>query len=296
MAIRPEFPHEKRHVEVLGRRMAYVEVGAGRPIVLVHGNPTSSYLWRNVIPHLSGSGRCIAPDLIGMGDSDPLPDTGPDAYTFVQHREHLDGLLDALGLDGDVVLVLHDWGSALGFDWAARHPEAVSGVAYMEAFVRPLTWDDWPEAARGIFQALRTDVGDEMILERNLFVETILPSSVLRTLDDAEMDAYRAPFAEPGERRRPMLTWPRQIPIDGQPADVHRIVAHYAEWLRTSEVPKLLISADPGAILQGPQLEFCRSWPNQTEVTVPGVHFIQEDSPDEIGRAVADWIRAAIDS
>ena len=283
--------HPKQQVEVDGRRMAYVEMGTGDPIVFLHGNPTSSYLWRNVMPHLADQGRCLAPDLIGMGDSEKLPESGPDRYRFVEHRRYLDGFLEAVGVRRDVTLVIHDWGSALGFDWACRHPDAVRGIAYMEAIVRPLTWAEWPEAARGIFEAFRSPAGEEMILEKNVFIEAVLPGSIARKMTDDEMAVYRRPFATPGEGRRPTLTWPRQIPIDGEPEDVHAIVSAYAAWLQASDVPKLFVNAEPGAILTGPQREFCRSWPNQTEVTVRGIHFVQEDSPDEIGQAVATWRR-----
>jgi haloalkane dehalogenase len=289
--IRATFPFEKQFISVLGHRMAYVEVGAGDPIVFLHGNPTSSYLWRNVIPHLEGAGRCIAPDLIGMGDSAKLPESGPGSYTFVEHRRYLDALLEALGVNERVTLVLHDWGSALGFDWANRHRDAVKGIAYMEAIVRPRTWNDWPEATRQIFQALRSEAGEQMILEQNFFVETLLPRTVLRTLTDEEMAHYRLPFAEPGEGRRPMLTWPRQIPVDGEPADVTGIVNAYAGWLAHSTVPKLFISGDPGATLTGTLREFCRAWPAQIEVKVRGLHYLQEDSPDEIGRAITTWLQ-----
>ena len=282
----------KRRVAVLGRRMAYVERGAGRPIVLLHGNPTSSYLWREVVPRIEHLGRCIAPDLVGMGDSDPLEASGPEAYRFVDHRAHLDALLAALGVDDDVTLVVHDWGSALGFDWANRHRDAVRGIAYMEAIVRPLTWAEWPEAATEVFRALRSPAGEQMVLERNVFVERILPGSIARTLEPEEMVEYRRPFAEPGERRRPTLTWPRQIPIDGAPADVTAIVQAYADWLAAANVPKLFVNADPGAILIGPQREFCRAWPNQSEVTVPGIHFVQEDSGAVIGETVASWLES----
>jgi haloalkane dehalogenase len=271
--------------------MAYVEEGEGDPIVLLHGNPTSSYLWRNVMPHLAPLGRCIAPDLIGMGDSDKLPDSGPASYRFVEHRRYLDGLLDALGVRERVTFVIHDWGSALGFDWANRHREAVAGLAYMEAVVRPVTWAEWG-AARRVFEGFRSAEGESMVLERNIFVETVLPRSILRPLTAEEMAEYRRPFLEPGEDRRPTLTWPRQIPIEGEPADVTEIVRSYGEWLATSPVPKLFVNADPGAILTGAQREFCRTWPNQTELTVKGVHFMQEDSPDEIGGAVAEWMTA----
>lgn len=290
MPIEPEFPFEKRRAAVLGHQLAYVDVGHGDPIVFLHGNPTSSYLWRNVIPHVADRGRCIAPDLIGMGDSDKLDGTGDDRYRFVEHRRFLDAFLDQVGVDADVTLVVHDWGSALGFDWARRHQDRLKGIAYMEAIVQPITWDDWPEAARPIFEAMRSDAGEAICLDKNVFVERILPSSILRELTDEEHDEYRRPFREPGESRRPTLTWPREIPIDGSPADVHEIVRDYAEWLADSDVPKLFVDADPGSILIGRQREFCRTWPRQTEVTVRGSHFLQEDAPDEIGRAVATWL------
>jgi haloalkane dehalogenase len=290
--ISPDERHPKKSVGVRGRRMAYVEVGEGDPIVFLHGNPTSSYLWRNVIPHLATRGRCIAPDLIGMGDSEKLDGSGPGRYRFVEHREYLDALLAALGVGDRVVLVVHDWGSALGFDWANRHRSAVRGIAYMEAIVKPLTWDEWPPPVKPVFQALRSPAGEKMILEQNVFVEQILPGAVLRPLSDAEMAVYRRPFAVPGEGRRPTLSWPREIPVDGQPADVVEIVRAYGEWLSTAAVPKLFVDAEPGAILRGAARELCRGWPNQTEVRVKGVHFVQEDSPDEIGRAIAEWLPA----
>ena len=283
-------PFEKKQVEVLGKKMAYIEEGEGDPIVLLHGNPTSSYLWRKVMPHLTKQGRCIAPDLIGMGDSDKLDDSGPGRYTFNEHRNYLDEFLYQLDVTGNVVFVVHDWGSALGFDWCRRHEEAVQGIAYMEAIVKPLTWDDWPENARGIFQGFRSESGEEMILEKNLFVEAVLPSSIIRDLTDEEMEVYRAPFREAGEDRRPTLTWPRQIPVDGEPADVVELVTAYGEYLSRSAIPKLLVNADPGSILTGTPLAFCRGWPNQREVTVKGLHFIQEDSGDDIGRAVSGFV------
>jgi haloalkane dehalogenase len=280
--------HDKRFAEVLGARMAYVEVGEGRPIVLQHGNPTSSYLWRSVVPELAAHGRCIAPDLIGMGDSDKI--AGP--YRFVDHRRYLDALLAALGVEDDVILVGHDWGGALLFDWANRHRSAAAGIAYMETIVTPLEWSDWPETAAGIFQAMRSDAGEEIVLEKNVFVERILPKSVLDPLSEEVMAEYRRPFAEPGEGRRPTLTWPRQIPIEGEPADVTEIVAAYAAWLAESSVPKLFIDADPGSILIGRQREVCRAWPAQETVTVRGSHFVQEDSGPQIGRAIASWLSA----
>ena len=285
--------HRKQFVEALGRRMAFVEIGEGDPIVYLHGNPTSSYLWRNIMPHTEPLGRSLAIDLVGMGDSDPLDDPGPGRYRFVEHREHLDAALDALGVAaaGNAVLVVHDWGSALGFDWANRHRESVQGLVYMEALVRPVTWEEWPEAPRRVFQGFRSEAGEDMVLAKNIFVERVLPGSILRELAPAEMDVYRRPFREPGESRRPTLTWPREIPIDGEPADVTAIVAAYADWLAESDVPKLFVNGEPGAILTGAQREFCRGWKNQTEVTVAGSHFLQEDSPEEIGRAIAGFVR-----
>ena len=280
----------KNKVAVNGKVMAYAEMGSGDPIVFLHGNPTSSYLWRNVMPHLADMGHCIAPDLIGMGDSDKLDNSGPESYHFVEHREYLDGFFDALGLHANVTLVVHDWGSALGFDWARRHLDAIKGIVYMEAIVRPVTWDEWNQDARPVFEGLRSPAGETMVLKKNVFVERVLPGSVLRGLTDEEMTVYRRPFAEPGEDRRPTLTWPRQIPIEGEPEDVTAITSDYADWLARSDTPKLFINADPGAILIGAQREFCRSWPNQAEVTVAGSHFIQEDSPNEIGKAIAEWL------
>ncbi len=281
--------HAKKEVIVKGKTMSYVEMGEGDPIIFQHGNPTSSYLWRNVMPHLQDQGRCIAIDLIGMGDSDKLENPDASSYTFVQHREYLDGALEALGIESDVTLVIHDWGSALGFDWANRHRDAVKGIAYMEGIVRPVSWDEWPEAARGVFQGFRSSAGEEMVLDKNTFVERVLPGSILRDLSEEEMAVYRRPFQNSGEDRRPTLTWPRQIPIDGTPADVVEIVQAYADWLTEADLPKLFVNAEPGAILIGAQREFCRSWPNQTEVTVSGNHFLQEDSPHEIGKAIAAW-------
>ena len=280
----------KNSTMVRGRRMAWVEAGAGDPVVFLHGNPTSSFLWRNIMPHVSHLGRCIAPDLIGMGDSEKLEPAGPDRYRFIEHRDFLDALLAETGVERNVTLVVHDWGSALGFDWANRHRDAVRGIAYMEAIVRPVSWDEWPEQSRPVFEGLRSSAGEELVLDRNVFVERILPGSIMRKLTEEEMAEYRRPYTDGGESRRPTLTWPRQIPIDGEPADVVEIVQSYADWLSTSPVPKLFVNAEPGAILVGAQREFCRSWPNQTEVSVPGIHFVQEDSPDEIGSAVAAWL------
>ncbi len=282
---------QKKKIQVLDKKMAYVEIGKGAPIVFQHGNPTSSYLWRNIMPHLKNHGRCIAIDLIGMGDSDKLDNSGPDRYTFFEHRRYLDAALDALEINNNVTLVLHDWGSALGFDWANRHRDSIKGIAYMEALTQPIdTWDEWPENARNIFQALRSPAGEELVLEKNIFVERILPRSILRDLTEKEMEQYRLPYTEPGESRRPTLSWPRQIPVAGEPAEIVALVRDYGLWLAASDIPKLFINADPGSILIGAQREFCRRWPNQREVTVAGAHFIQEDSPIEIGQAIADWV------
>jgi haloalkane dehalogenase len=259
--------------------------------VFQHGNPTSSYLWRNVMPHLEGLGRLVACDLIGMGASDKLDDSGPDRYHYAEQREYLFKLWDALELGDRVVLVLHDWGSALGFDWANQHRDRVAGIAYMEAIATPMTWADWPDQVREVFQGFRSPNGESMVLEQNMFVEGVLPGAILRTLTDAEMDHYRAPFREPGEDRRPTLSWPRNIPVEGEPAEVVAIVEDYGSWLAASDIPKLFVNAEPGAIMRGRIREFARTWPNQTEVTVAGSHFIQEDSPDEIGAAVAEFVR-----
>ena len=282
--------YEKKHATVSGSTMAYVEVGQGDPIVFLHSNPASSYLWRNVIPHLETLGRCIAPDLIGMGDSEKLPNSGPDRYTFVEHRAYLDQLLSQLGVTKNVTLVLHGWGSALGFDWTFRHPDSLKGIAYMEAFVRPLKMAEQREEVRQLFQALRSPAGEKMILEENIFIEKILPSMVMRKLSNEEMTVYRRPFLEAGEGRRPTLTWARQVPLDGEPAEVCEIIERYSNWLRTAQVPKLYINADPGVIMANENVrEVARSFTNQEVVTVQGAHFIQEDCPDEIGQVVARW-------
>jgi haloalkane dehalogenase len=280
-------PYERRRVKVLDSDMVYVDVGQGDPIVFLHGNPTSSYLWRNVIPHVTGQGRCLAPDLIGMGDSGKAPG---GSYRLVDHARYLDAWFDALGLSRQVTLVVHDWGSALGFHWAARYPERVKALVYMEAIVRPLTWAEWPDNARGIFRSMRSPAGEAIILEKNVFVERILPGSVLRPLGEEEMGVYRRPWLTPGESRRPMLTWPRELPIEGEPPDVVAIVESYERWLAATTTPKLFVNAEPGSILVGAQRELCRSWANQREVTVRGIHFVQEDSPAEIGQVLARFL------
>ena len=279
-------PHPRQRINTRGVEISYVDTGQGDPIVFLHGNPTSSYLWRNIIPYTKPLGRCLAPDLMGMGDSGPSPN---GEYRFADHSALLDMWFEDMSLNRNVTLVIHDWGSALGFHWAKRYPERVKGIVYMEAIVRPVSWEEWPDAARQVFQGFRSPAGEDMVLEKNVFVERVLPGSVLRQLTDKEMEVYRRPFLETGESRRPTLTWPRDIPIDGEPADVVQLVSEYAEWLSRSPIPKLFINAEPGAILSGSQREFCRTWPNQKEVTVKGSHFIQEDSPTEIGQAISEW-------
>ena len=281
---RDERPRQR--VEILDTEMAYVDCGEGEhTVVFLHGNPTSSFLWRNVITPVESQARCLAPDLVGMGESGKNP---AGSYRFLDHARYLDAWFDAVLPTEKVVLVIHDWGSALGFHWACRHPDRVAGIVYMEAIVSPIaSWGDWPENARNIFQAMRSDAGEELVLEKNIFVERILPSAILRDLSEEEMAVYRLPFLEPGEVRRPTLTWPRQIPIEGEPAEVVAIVEEYGRFMAGSEeLPKVFVNAEPGSILVGKQRDFCRSWPNQTEVTVPGLHFVQEDSPAEIGDAV----------
>jgi haloalkane dehalogenase len=279
-------------VAVLDTDMAYVDTGRGTPVVFLHGNPTSSFLWRKIIPHVQSVARCLAPDLVGMGQSGKAPS---GAYRFVDHARYLDAWFDALALTENVTLVMHDWGSALGFHWARRHPDRIRGLVYMEAIVRPLTWAEWPDNARKVFQGMRSPAGEELVLQKNVFVERILPASIIRTLSDEEMDVYRTPYREPGESRRPTLQWPREIPVDGEPADVVEIVETYGRWLARSQVPKLFVNADPGSILVGAPREFCRRWPNQDEVTVKGIHFIQEDSPLEIGQAIRSFVGRASD-
>lgn len=289
--ISAEERYSKHKVTIYGLQMAYVDEGKGDPILFLHGNPSSSYEWRNVIPHLVDMGRCIAPDLIGMGDSDKLPDSGPSSYRLIEHRKYLDAFLEALDVQNHITLVLHDWGSALGFDWAYRHPHATRAIAYMEAFVKPITsWEEWPEEAVELFQTIRSYGGEELVLDKNFVVENFLPAGVLRKLSDAEMAVYRRPYKNPGESRRPTLTWPREIPIAGEPNDVCNIIQTYGQWLRSSDIPKLFIEAIPGAMF-GSHRDFARTWPNQTHVKIRGGHFVQEDSPDETGAAIAAWLQ-----
>lgn len=286
-------PYEKHYQTVLGYQMAYIEVGEGDPIVFLHGNPASSYVWRNIIPHLQGWGRCIAPDLIGMGDSDKLHNSGPGSYGFFEHRSYLDTLLETLGVREHVTFVLHDWGSALGFDWANRHRQSVKGLVYMEPIVRPWSWATWPVATRDLWKALRSNEGERLVLEENVFIENLMPRVVLRKLREEELAEYRRPFTDAGEGRRPMLSWPRQAPIDDERADMIELVTEYGEWLAQSDIPKLYINNDPGTATRAVR-QFCRSFQMQAEVTVKGSHYLQEDSPDEIGIAVATWLQTLV--
>ncbi|GLR53543.1 haloalkane dehalogenase [Shinella yambaruensis] len=281
----------KKYIEIKGRRMAYIDEGEGAPIVFQHGNGSSSFLWRNIMPASRGLGRLIACDLIGMGDSEKLPNAGPDNYTFKENREFLFALWEELGINKDVVLVLHDWGSALGFDWANQHQDRVQGIAFMESIVQPLRWSEFPEYAVELFRTFRSPQGEELVLKDNAFIEKVVAGSVLDPLDEAVLNEYRRPFLEAGEGRRPTLTWPRQLPIDGEPADVHEIVESYSRWLAENDVPKLYVNVVPGVLDAGRQREFTRSFKSQREITVRGAHYVQEESPKEIGDAIAEFIR-----
>ncbi len=280
----------KKYIDVSGKQIAYVEMGEGDPIIFQHGNPTSSYLWRNILPQLQSLGRCIAMDLIGMGDSEKLKDAGSMTYSYATHKKYFDGFLDELGVKNNATLIIHDWGSALGFDWAQNNSEKVKAICYMEGIVQSMKWEDWNEDARGIFQGFRSPAGEEMIIEKNLFIEAVLPGSILRKLSDEEMNEYRRPFKDK-KTRQPTLDWPRQIPLENEPPEICKIVDSYSQWMAKNDLPKLFINAEPGAILIGKQREFCRTWKNQKEVTVKGSHFIQEDSPNEIGSAIFDWLK-----
>ena len=281
---------EKKNINVLGKKMTYVDKGEGDPIIFQHGNPASSYLWRNIIPYLENQGRCIAIDLIGMGDSDKLTDNGNNTYSYHIQKQYFDKCLEELEIKENITFVIHDWGSALGFNWAYEHQESVKGICYMEAIVKKISWEDWPKDAKSIFQGFRSDAGEDLILKKNLFIEGVLPNAIIRHLTKTEMDIYRKPFLKEIDRR-PTLDWPRQIPINNEPEDVCKIVDDYSSWMSINEIPKLFINADPGSILTGKQREFCRKWKNQQELTVKGNHFIQEDSPNEIGEAISKWYR-----
>ena len=281
----------KKKISIDNKNIAYAESGSGDPIIFLHGNPTSSYLWRNITPHLESQGRCICIDLIGMGDSDKLDNPDENSYQFEEHYHYVNAAIESLTNGENTTFVIHDWGSALGFNWCYHNPDSVKGIAYMEAIVKEMTWEDWRDEAKSIFQGFRSDAGESLVLEKNYFVERVLPGSIIRRLRDEEIEEYRRPFLNPGEDRRPTLSWPREIPIEGQPANVCKIVNQYAEWMQTNDIPKLFINAEPGAITTGRIRDFCRSWKNQTEVTVKGIHFIQEDSPDDIGKAISTWYK-----
>ena len=282
---------DKKKISIDGKEIAYHQQGSGEPIVFLHGNPTSSYLWRNITPYLHDQASCISMDLIGMGDSDKLDNPDTNSYRFEEHFYYVEKAIKALTNNEKITLVVHDWGSALGFHWSYKHPELIKGIAYMEAIVKEMTWDDWDKNAKSIFQGFRSDAGEDLVLEKNYFIEKVLPGSIIRMLDADEMNEYRRPFLSSGEDRRPTLSWPREIPIEGEPGNVCQIVNEYAEWMKTNNIPKLFINAEPGAITTGKIRDFCRSWKNQTEVTVKGIHFIQEDSPDEIGKALSKWYK-----
>ena len=282
---------KKQKISINNKNIAYVESGSGDPIIFLHGNPTSSYLWRNITPHLESQGRCICIDLIGMGDSDKLDNPDENSYQFEEHYHYVNAAIESLTNGENITFVIHDWGSALGFNWCYHNPDSIKGIAYMEAIVKEMTWEDWRDEAKGIFQGFRSDAGESLVLEKNYFVERVLPGSIIRRLSDEEIEEYRRPFINHGEDRRPTLSWPREIPIEGQPANVCEIVNQYAEWMQTNDIPKLFINAEPGAITTGRIRDYCRSWKNQTEVTVKGIHFIQEDSPDDIGKAISTWYK-----
>lgn len=283
----------KKCVRVHGVTMAFVERGRGTPVVFLHGNPTSSHLWRNVIAPLEGRFRCLAPDLIGMGDSSKLPEVGPGAYSYATHERYLDGWFDAVLPHEKVVLVVHDWGSALGFEWARRHPSRILGIAYMEGLIGATPMSLMPTPARAFFDRIRSPEGEQMVLEENLFVERMVaPESTLRPIAAADADEYRRPFREPGEARRPTLSWPRLLPFDGEPPEIVARIDRYRAWLTECTIPKLFVNTEPGRLLVGPLRELCRTLPNQTEVTVAGLHYPQEDSPMEIANALQAWLPA----
>jgi haloalkane dehalogenase len=288
MTISATDPHPRQRERILDTEISYVDEGSGDPIVFLHGNPTSSYLWRNVIPYAVECGRCLAPDLVGMGQSGKSP---TQAYRFLDHARYLDAWFDALHLNSNIILVLHDWGSALGFYRAFRHRSQIQAIVYMEAIVQSRRWEDFPNGRDAMFRALRSEQGEHLVLDENYFIEVVLPKSIIRKLSDEEMAAYRAPFPDRKDRL-PTLLWPRELPIEGAPADVVKIVESYGEWLAANDLPKLFINADPGAQVVGRIRDFCRGWRSQREVTVPGIHFIQEDSPDQTGTAIREFVKS----
>lgn len=287
--ISPENHFDLERITVLDSEMAYIDEGEGAPIVFLHGNPTSSYLWRNVIPHLEDLGRCLAPDLIGMGESGTMPS---GTYRYQEQADYLDAWLEGVGATDDVIFVLHDWGGALGYNRAARFPEQIAGIAYMETMVRPRRWTDLPEGRDKIFQAFRTAEGERMVTEDNFLVEKMLfEMGIVRELSEAEKEIYRAPYREKG-RRFITLQWPREIPFDGDPADNAEIVQRYSDFLAQSEFPKLFVNTTQGHALTGPPRKFCRTWLNQSEVTIDARHFLQEDRPHELGRHLRAFVQS----
>jgi haloalkane dehalogenase len=280
----------KNYKEILGKQMAYIDSGEGQSIVFLHGNPASSFLWRNITPFVSDLGRIIVPDLIGMGDSEKLEGIDNPDYQYHGQYKYLSTLLDSLDLGDKINLVIHDWGSAMGFQYARENSDRIKSITFMEAIVMPLSWDQWPENARNIFQLMRSEAGEEIVLEKNIFVERILLNDSANGFTDEERNEYIRPFKNPGEDRRPTLTWPRQIPIDGSPQAVIDEVTKNGEFHKDSKIPKLFINADPGSILIGEQRDFVRSWTNLRELTVKGNHFIQEHSPKEIGEALKNFL------
>lgn len=281
----------KRFADSYGARMAYFETGAGAPIVFLHGNPTSSYLWRNVIPYVADLGRCIAPDLIGMGDSDKLSPSGPGVYSFFEHNRRLAALLDAIGVEDQVTLVVHDWGGSLGFQWAMTNAHRVKAIAFMETFVVSQNDQNTPAQALDFFRRYRTAEAEREVLEDNQFVERVLLGQ-FPAMAEADKSAYRRPFLEPGESRRPTLEWPQQVPINGEPADVHDAVVAHLDWISQSPQPKLFIRGEPGALIAWGRERVCRAWPNLTEHAVPGRHFLPEEAPDLIGTHLRAWLSA----
>ncbi len=289
-AISARMPYEKKTVEVQGHAMAYVDEGDGDPVFFLHGNATSSYMWRNIMPYLDGGGRLIAIDNIGQGDSAKLADSGPQSYTLAEHQTYIDATLEALGVTDNVTFVMHDWGGPLGLTWAQRNPDAIKGLAHCETLVCDhASYDDYPDAVGALLKRLRGPDGEQLVLEENFFVEKIFTAGVMRDIDAETMAEIRRPYAEAGEARRATLTWPRQIPIAGEPKDVADLVEGLAVWMAENSLPKLFINVAPGQIIFERDLSIIRSWPNQTEVTVRGLHHPQEDSPDDIGAALRDW-------